>query len=225
MIANRRCNERSSKQLGMTLPEVLIALLIFAAIAATSVYALRLGVDSRDQLAAADERLKSLQLARTLIKEDMAQIVLRNVRDEYGEKQAVAFRGNLVAFGGRAEDDETILAAFVRNGWRNPNADAPRSTLQHVEYVFKDRSLLRRARIYLDEASRSEVVERVLFDDLDEANISFLTGENRGELAWADIWPVSGASPPPTAVSLTLSWPEQPPLVQRFWIGAIGERS
>jgi prepilin-type N-terminal cleavage/methylation domain-containing protein len=63
---------KRSQQQGLTLPEVLIALLVFSAIAATSVYALRLGVDSRDQLARVDDELKSFQLARTLIKEDMA---------------------------------------------------------------------------------------------------------------------------------------------------------
>lgn len=216
---------RQRRQNGFTLPEVMIALLVFAAIASTSVYALRLGVDSRDQLAAADERLKAFQIARTLIKEDLAQVTARNVRDEFGQLLPAAFRGNIVEFGGRVEDDETLLLAFVRNGWRNPNADAPRSSLQYVEYILKDGALIRRARVYLDEAAQSDVMERVLFDDLEDASVLFLIGENRGELEWADIWPVSGAAKPPSAVLLTLTWSDQAPVEQRFWIGELGGTS
>ncbi len=213
---------RTRSQKGMTLPEVLIAILVFAAIASTSVYALRLGVDSRDQLAVADEQLKAFQIARTLIKEDMAQVVPRNVRDEFGENHAAPFQGNLVSFGARAADDEKTLLSFVRSGWRNPNAEAPRSTLQFVNYVFKNGALIRRARIYLDDASRSDEIERVLFEGLGNASAAFLIGETQGELDWADIWPVSSEDAPPKAVSLTLEWPTGEPLVQLFWIGEMG---
>ncbi len=212
------------RQRGMTLPEVLVALLVFAAIASASVYALRLGVDSRDQLAAADAELKAFQIARTLIKEDLAQVTRRKVRDEFGEIGPAAFRGNLVTFGGRVEDDENVLMAFVRDGWVNPGAHAPRSALQYVEYIFRDGALIRRARIYLDEAAQSDVIERVLFDGLEGASAAFLVGEERGELAWADIWPVSAASAPPPAVALRLEWPDRAPLEQRFWIGEMAER-
>ena len=112
--------------------------------------------------------------------------------------------------------------SFVRSGWRNPNAESPRSTLQFVNYVFKNGALIRRARIYLDDASRSDEIERVLFDGLDDASAAFLIGETQGELDWADIWPVSSEDAPPKAVSLTLEWPTGEPLVQLFWIGEMG---
>ncbi len=215
---------KRAEQRGMTLPEVMIALLVFAAIASTSVYALRLGVDSRDQLGGVDDRLKSFQIARTLIKEDLAQVTNRIVRDEFGSPLPAAFRGNLVSFGGSAADDEKLLAAFVRAGWRNPDADAPRSALQYVEYVYKSGALIRRARVYLDETSNSDVMERVLFDGLDNARAAFLTGEQRGELQWADIWPVSNRGAPPRAVALTLERAGEEPLEQLFWIGEVGGR-
>ncbi|WDI31245.1 type II secretion system minor pseudopilin GspJ [Hyphococcus flavus] len=213
---------RARRQKGMTLPEVLIALLVFAAIASTSVYALRLGVDSRDQLEDADNRLKGFQLARTLIKEDLAQVVNRPVRDEFGQTQSASFLGNLVSYGGRVEDDEKLLISFVRNGWVNPNAEAPRSSLQYIEYVLKGGALIRRARIYLDEYAQSDDIERILFEGLDDARASFLIGEQQGELAWADIWPVSGAAAPPLAVSITFEERDQVPLEQYFWLGEIG---
>ncbi|MHA7873583.1 MAG: type II secretion system minor pseudopilin GspJ, partial [Hyphococcus sp.] len=191
------------RQNGFTLPEVLVALLIFSLVAAASVYALRLGVDSRDQLSAADAELKQLQLARTLIKEDFAQVAQRPVRDEFGILTPAHFHGGQSLFFRRPADGETQLIAFTRSGWTNPNARAPRSTLQYVEYLVRDNALIRRARVYPDEAPRSETLERVLFTDIDSARMEFLVGEVRRELQWAEAWPVSGAqSPPPRAVAL-----------------------
>ena len=211
------------RQQGFTLPEVLVALLIFALIAAASVYALRLGVDSRDQLAASDERLKELQIARVLIKEDFAQVTARSVRDEFGILTPAYFHGGQSLFERRPVDGEDVLVSFVRSGWLNPNARAPRSALQYVEYIRKDDALIRRARVYLDDATRSERIERVLFDDIENANIQFLAGEIRRELQWADAWPVADAqSPPPPAVAITITDKNGDELRQLFWIGDIG---
>lgn len=214
------------RQQGFTLPEVLVALLIFSLIAAASVYALRLGVDSRDQLAASDERLKELQIARVLIKEDFAQVTARPVRDEFGILTPAYFHGGQSLFERRPVSGEDVLVTFVRGGWLNPNARAPRSALQYVEYIRKDDALIRRARVYLDDASRSERIERVLFDDIEGADIQFLAGEIRRELQWADAWPVSGAqSPPPRAVAITITDKNGDELRQLFWVGEIGDAS
>lgn len=214
---------RVREQQGLTLPEVLIALLIFAMISASSVYALRLGVDSRDQLAAADEELKTLQIARILMKEDLAQAVLRSTRDEFGVRRLNVFEGGQAAFGGRIEDDETILLSFVRAGWINPGALAPRSALQRVEYVFRDGAVIRRAHAFMDETSNTDRLERIVFDGLTDARAEFLNGEFRGELVWAEAWPVSGQLGAPRAVALTLEWEDAEPLRQLFWIGDLGE--
>lgn len=210
------------QQSGMTLPEVMVALLIFAAIATTSVYALRLGVDSRDQLSEADDELKRFQIARSLMKDDFIQISPRQIRDEFGIERSTEFVGNISRFGSRTEDDEVILAAFVRDGSINIQSAEPRSSLQYVEYVFHDRALIRRTRNYVDAAPNSVTNERVLFDGLETATAAYLTGEFRGELTWAELWPTSGIGGPPRAVSLTLEWPNKPILEQRFWIGTFG---
>jgi len=210
-------------QKGFTLPEVLVALLIFSLIAAASVYALRLGVDSRDQLAASDERLKELQIARVLMKEDFAQVTARPVRDEFGILTPAYFHGGQSLFERRPVAGEDVLVSFVRSGWLNPNATAPRSALQYVEYIRKDDALIRRARVYLDDASRSERIERVLFGDIEGVDIEFLAGAIRQELQWADAWPVSGSqSPPPRAVAITITDRNGDELRQLFWIGQIG---
>jgi general secretion pathway protein J len=211
------------RQKGFTLPEVLIALLIFALISAASVYALRLGVDSRDQLAAADEKIKELQIARILMKEDFAQVIARPVRDEFGTTAPVSFYGGQTGFFRRSANKEKVLVAFSRAGWLNPNARLPRSALQYVEYILKDDTLIRRARIYLDDASRAEKKERVLLDNIQTVKIEYLVGEARGKLQWVDAWPVSGtAASPPRAVAVTTIDARGEELRQFFWIGETG---
>ena len=210
-------------QKGFTLPEVLISLLIFAMISGACVYSLRLGVDSRDQLVASDAELKELQIARLLIKEDFAQVINRPVRDEFGRLVPASFHGGKTGLFSRRNNDEEPLVAFVRSGWLNPNARSPRSALQYVEYVFKDKALLRRARVYLDDASRSESLERVLLDDLEAVRVEYLVGAARGELQWVNQWPVAdNGSPAPRAIAITTIDINGEELRQLFWIGELG---
>lgn len=214
---------RHAKQHGLTLVEVMIALLVFALIASASVYALRLGVDSRDQLSEVDANLRALQLARVLIKDDLAQVVNRPVRDEFGVAKPAAFSGGQITFGSRAEDDEQILVEFVRGGWLNPNASDPRSTLQHIKYIFRQGTLWRRSYDYLDETENANFSERVLFDNLEDASASFLNGEFRGEPQWADAWPLGpGETAGPKAIAIDLTPENGTPFRQLFWIGSIG---
>ena len=209
---------------GFTIPEVLIALLLFALIASACVYALRLGVDSRDQLGRVDQELRALQLSRILIKEDLAQFVSRPVRGEFGEASPIAFAGGQLSAQLRRNDDGDFLMEFVRGGVLNPDAVAPRSALQHVEYFFLDGAMIRRTRSFLDRTTNSAYQDRVMFDNLTAVEIEFLVGERRGELEWADAWPVSGgAIRPPRAVALTLFADNTQPLRQLFWIGNIAE--
>lgn len=213
-------------QKGMTLAEVMVALLVFALIAASSVYALRLGVNSRDQLEDADATLKSIQLARILIKEDLAQTTARPARDDFGVQRENIFEGGQAVYGGSIEDDEQILMSFVRGGWINPGALSPRSALQHVEYIYRDGAVIRRARAFVDKTTNGETVERTVFTNLTDAYAEFLNGETRGELNWAEAWPVGASGDrPPRAVALVLEEENAEPLRLLFWVGDLGEAS
>ena len=214
---------RRSRQHGLTMIEVMMALLVFSIVAAASVYTLRLGVDARDQLTQADDTLKDIQLARILIKEDLAQAVVRTTRDEFGVASPSPFQGGRNVVRTRIEDDERILVSFTRAGWINPRAAAPRSALQYVEYVLVGDEVIRRARIYLDDAGDSARQERVLFRGVEDAQVEFLSGEFRGELEWATEWPLPGAARAiPRAVAVTVNAEGLGELRQFFWIGEVG---
>ena len=105
-------------QRGVTLPELLIALFIFALISGAAVYTLRLSIDGREQLAGADASVRDLQMLRIILREDVLQLAPRAARDEYGNLPPAQFLGG-AGFSFRAPvEGETPLIAFVRDGDR-----------------------------------------------------------------------------------------------------------
>ncbi len=204
------------------MPELMVALLVFATLSAGGVYVLRLSVDAREQLGATDRYLSEIEIARTILREDFAQIALRPVRDEFGAAKGPAFRGGEFLKQESARDDEQIILAFVRRGWLNPEWKAPRSSMQYVEYVVADDALIRRARPYLDDARDQPFTDRVIFGDVDGARFSFLVGEFSGRLDWSPVWPAAGdINTAPKAVELVFETGRYGELRQLFWIGDI----
>lgn len=207
-----------SKQRGVTLPELLIALFVFAMISGGGVYALRLAVDGREQLERFDDNLRAWQLARLMIRQDMAQLAPRVVRDEYGQLQSGVFVGGIGFVGRTPVAGETPLAGFVRRGWANPDAAMPRSSLQYVEYVLKGGDVVRRTRPYLDDARNQPKTDRVLFSDVRNVQLTFLAGETSRGLQWADAWPGPDGGAP-RAVRFVFETDRYGEIEQLFWIG------
>lgn len=216
---------------GMTLVEVLIAMLIFALIAAAAALSLRLAADARDQLSVADKRIAEIEIARALIREDLAQVVARRTRDEFGDAFGAAFLGGVETRSRPPVAGEALLAAFVRGGWTNPDYEAPRSSLQFVEYIARGGALIRRTRPFLDDARGQPRVERVLIADARDISIMFLgepvaaaTQGGDPDAGWHAGWPLPGAAfadAPPRAVSFTLTTERYGRLRMAFWIGEV----
>lgn len=212
---------RGRAQHGLTLPELLIALLIFAMISGAAVYALRLSVEGREQLEAADNDIRAMQMMRLIVKQDLAGVVKRTVRDEFGKPNPAPFvGGDGLSFRPRVEG-ERILLSFVRRGWENPDDRAPRSSLQAVDYLMVGDDLVRRARPYLDDARGQPRVDRVLLEDVADLKIDFYTGQETGAgLIYADLWPTpQGRGTFPRALRMTMTTKRFGALEQIFWIG------
>lgn len=211
-----------ARQSGVTLPELLIALFIFALISGAAVYTLRLSIDGRDQLRGADREVRALQVLRIILREDALQIAPRTARDEFGNLPPAPFLGG-AGFSFRAPvEGETPLIAFVRDGRANPDAAAPRSTLQPVEYLLIGDRLVRRTRTYVDAARGARVVDRVLMEGVSAARPQFLAGETPSGLAWVDLWPSLGAVGAPRAFRLELQTQAFGALTLDFWVGDAG---
>ena len=190
------------RQSGFTLLELLVAIGIFALMAAMAYGGLNNLIESRqitDQHAA---RLTQLQTTFLWLGRDIEQTVNRRIRDEYGDSQ-LALSSTEV---GRYQLELT------RGGWRNPVGRA-RSNLQRVAYSVRENQLIRFYWNVLDRAQDSKPLEVVLLDGVERIELRFLyatvAGQNQGQQQWVDDWPgnalgVQPSENPPLAVEVTL---------------------
>ncbi len=146
---------------GFTLIEILIALTVFAIIATITSSTLYYAFNTRTRINEQSVRLSGLQLAISLLQQDISQTVER------------AIRGNELrlfpVFIGRSHYVE-----FTRDGVVNPGSVEKRSTLKRVAYVCQKKSLIRRTWNSLDAASRNTYQDKLLIDHLDGCHFGFL---------------------------------------------------
>lgn len=189
----RPANRHGSAQ-GFTLVEMLIALLIFSLLAAAGVLLLSFSVRAQR---AADSKLNdiaALNRLSSVLSADMAQAVVRGMRDGDGQS-APPFQGT----NGRGDDG---LMMFVRGGWTNLDQQ-PRPSLQKVEYRLSDHKLVRASYAQLDGAPPLHLA--VLLDGVASVALRF-----RLEGAWSDRWDGAGrentgAAAMPQAVELVIT--------------------
>lgn len=186
------------KQTGFTLLELLVAIGIFALLAAMAYGGLNLIMKERQATDEHAARLAQLQRTFLWLGRDIEQTVNRPIRDEYGDVQR-ALSGEQV---GRYQLELT------RAGWRNP-AGRARSNLQRVAYGIKDEKLVRAYWNVLDRAQDSQPIETELLDGVIRMELRFLAIQTNNQTEWADSWPSNelGLEPteaPPRAVEVTL---------------------
>ncbi len=199
-------------QKGLTLAEVMIALFVFSMVAAASVVVMRVSIEGRDQLAQTSGDVQQISLMRALLRSDLHQAVNRQTRDPFGTEIVEAVLGGRFANDNvRAVDGERLLL-LVRQGNLNPGYVAARSDLQYVEYVVRDKQLLRRSANYPDRANEDSINERVLLRGLEEVEIEFFDGRN-----WVDEF-ISQRQLLPAAVSLFFIHPKYGEMRQVFYI-------
>ncbi|AWN17306.1 type II secretion system minor pseudopilin GspJ [Salinisphaera sp. LB1] len=190
---------RTRAQSGFTLVELLVAIAVFAVMAAIAYGGLSSVIDTRDSIDAALDRSKMLQMATWRLQQDIEQVVARPVRNRFGDAEP-AVMGN----------PDTGLK-ITRDGWPNPLSE-PRSTLQRVHYQLGPHGhLVRSYYRVLDQAQDSAPVKTDLLDGVTQIEWRFL--DKNGQ--WQDRWPpqnngaVSDLSnqatqPPPVAIELRL---------------------
>ncbi|MBS0284806.1 MAG: type II secretion system minor pseudopilin GspJ [Proteobacteria bacterium] len=189
--------ERSAEH-GFTLVEVMIALLIFGMIAAAGVAMLSFSIRAQSATGARLDDIGAVQRLASILGADLAQAVDRPARDE---------RGTLLpAFVGTA-----ATLRLVRGGWGNID-DAPRASLQKVEYRLD-----------------GEAIERVGYPMLDGAEpyppgamldgVRAIKLRYRFQGAWSDHWDGTQGAPLPAAVELTITRRDGTALREMFLVG------
>lgn len=181
----------TSSQSGFTLVEMLVALVIFALLAASGVGLLRSSVDTQSAVERRLYELGSLGRVHALLASDLGQVVDRPTR---------AGRGVQPAFIGQPDRME-----FVRAGWANLDGDK-RSSLQRVLWRFDRRVLLRAGFSGID--GSDDGVGAAIAPAIDGTLFRYRGADGQ----WAPAFQPAPDQPLPAAVELTLMPPDRVPV-------------
>ncbi|OYW85306.1 MAG: type II secretion system protein GspJ [Sphingobium sp. 32-64-5] len=116
------------------------------------------------------------------------------------------------AFFSRTPSDQEPFLQFVRGGWSNLD-DAPRASVQKVEYWLREGRLERRGYPMVDGARGDEPV--LLLEDVRALSIAFR--DRHGE--WVEEWQQTRPQAMPVAMRLIVTRAGQPPLTLLFQVG------
>lgn len=167
MIRRRIC--------GFTLIEMLVALAIFAIIAALAYGGLNRVIRQREQTTAAMQHVRDLQLAMSIMQRDFEQLEPRSVRDALQGNPRPALVGN---------PQNIPLVEFTRGGWSNPLAEV-RSTQQRVAYQLDDGKLQRLSWTELDHAAQADPLKQTLMTGVTAFSLRYMQSDGQ----WLDQWP------------------------------------
>lgn len=156
---------------GFSLIELLVALAVFASMAALAYGGLNSVVRTRAALGQQQAAFNALMRSVASLERDLRQATARPVRGNYGEPQP--------AFTGLPDRIE-----FTRAGFANPKAEV-RSNLERVAYALDGDTLKRGNYPVLDRASGSSAQATTLRDKVDAFRLRYLDLANR----WSDTWP------------------------------------
>ena len=174
------------KQAGFTLIELLVGLFLFGLMAAAGTALLAGSVQASGQAQTLVENNGDLARLRALLTADAGQAAPRPWRDGEGRPQP-AFSSN-----------NGTLFTLVRRGWANPG-QAPRASLQRVEWLIDGDTLVRRSAAMVDgtTATQSAVLAKGV-----TARLRVLDQQG-----WQDGW-AGQPTQLPRALELTLDGPQ-----------------
>lgn len=183
---------------GFTLIEVLVAVVVFAIMAAMAYRGLTAILDSKRQIDAENDKWRRVAILFTRVERDLAVAVPRPVRDA-ARPYAPAMSGEAVANG-----EYGTQLAFTRMG-----SDGDAGTFgapQRVGYRLRDGNVEVLLWPVLDQAPRTIPEVSVLVSNIGAMSFSYLDGTGQKQARW----PLPGAFPQgdprlPSAVELTLT--------------------
>mgnify|MGYP005753777689 CR=1 FL=1 len=147
-------------QRGFTLLEVMVAVAIFAVVAALAWGGLDTLARSRHALDAESARLAALQRAVAMFERDLRQAAARPVRDGFGQTRPALLAGG----------DGIELSRFVgQGGWVGP---APQ--VERIDWQCRDGRLLRARWPALDRTPATRPETEALLDGIDDCRWRFV---------------------------------------------------
>jgi general secretion pathway protein J len=160
-----------SRLSGFSLIELLVALAVFASMAALAYGGLNSVARTRAELGQQQAAFNALMRSVASLERDLRQAAARPVRGNYGEPQAA-----LAGLPDRIE--------FTRAGFANPQSEV-RSNLERVAYALDGDALKRGNYPVLDRAPGSTAQVTLLRDKVEAFRLRYLDLANH----WSDTWP------------------------------------
>ncbi len=169
---------------GFTLLEVVLAVGVFALVAAAGYGALQAlataAAASRDR----GRELETKQMVLTVLAQDLGQAIARPVRRAGGSAEP--------ALGG-----DTTHLALTRGGWDNPPGTMG-STLKRIEWGFDGTRLERRLWPVTDPAGRNAPQTDLALEDITTLRWRYLDRQRH----WLDRWPPPDGTALPRAIEI-----------------------
>jgi len=163
---------RSFRTSGFTLLEMVVAVAIFAIMAAIAYTGLNHTIKVGNQVGESNRQLSELQFALSYFSSDWLQVSPRKVRNQYGDEES-----NIII------EDNSV--SFTRGGWANL-LQRKRSNLQRVQYLLVDNKLVRRHWLSLDQGIGEEPLESVLLHNVNALEVHFVDASEKAIDAWPD---------------------------------------
>jgi general secretion pathway protein J len=161
---------------GFSLIELLVALAVFAALAAAAYGGLAQIAATRGALAKQQDRFAQVVRAVSMLERDLRQAISRPVRGNGSSEWLPALEGA----GDRIE--------LTRVGFANPLSE-PRSNLERIAYAVDAQKLMRGRYAALDRAPGSTPTATDLLDGAQTLSFRYLGSDG----AWRSTWPPSEA--------------------------------
>lgn len=180
---------------GFSLLEMVVAIAVFAVIATVGYASLSRVLDAQAHLELADERLRALQTAFTLLGQDLRYSGLRSVRNEFGDTEPAFFAQPFdpPAPGERLRLTASRIAPDL-GGLAKP---------QRVAWRLVDGDLYRLTWDVLDRARDSEPRGRLVAHGVAEFEVRFLTLDTEGAVQPTLEW--SGADQLPLGAEVLIT--------------------
>jgi len=184
------------KNNGFTLIEIIVALFIFAIVGILAAISLQSMIRAHRELNKSDQQLSQEQIAFTLLRRDISQMINRPIRNEDGAKEPAFIASGV---------DEID---FTKTGLSNPLDAARQSDMQRVGYTFSGSDLVRLTWDVLDQPPKANPASQVLLSGIKTASWQFIADDGNT----SSIWPpavgsnmkIENPSPLPKVVLLVI---------------------